>query len=266
MVVPATGRGPCSASRKVSAAIAALYGATHRCARDYGARRATCGGTDRGAGACSPPRAAADPRVRAAVRRPDAPVRAIRVVNQNLLHGTACPADSGRCDLPRRVTLFIRQLDARECPELVAIEEANRTDGLRTLREPSRTVRVPPRLRRRSRARPRSRAVDEQSAGKRTAAPRRTAAHRAVGASRERCRSGRPRRHAPREQQRRSAVRRIDLSAAVPTVRHAQRVPGPRGGRVPPGEARPAIPSRCSRATSTRSPTSRPSGRSPPPG
>ncbi|MEP6623500.1 MAG: hypothetical protein ABJC79_03595 [Acidimicrobiia bacterium] len=50
----------------------------------------------------------------------------IRVVNQNLLHGTACPADSNRCDLPHRVQLFMRQLAAAKCPELVAVEESNR--------------------------------------------------------------------------------------------------------------------------------------------
>jgi endonuclease/exonuclease/phosphatase family metal-dependent hydrolase len=50
----------------------------------------------------------------------------IRVVNQNLLHGTACPADSNRCDLPGRVALFLRQLSRAKCPEVVAIEEGNR--------------------------------------------------------------------------------------------------------------------------------------------
>src|SRR6478736_1450685 len=50
----------------------------------------------------------------------------IRVVNQNLLHGTACPADSHRCDLPGRVALFLRQLTRAKCPEIVAIEEGNR--------------------------------------------------------------------------------------------------------------------------------------------
>ena len=50
----------------------------------------------------------------------------IRIVNQNLLHGTACPADTNRCQLPERVALFSRQLVRGDCPELVAIEEANR--------------------------------------------------------------------------------------------------------------------------------------------
>lgn len=51
----------------------------------------------------------------------------IRIVNQNLLHGTACPADSDRCDLPGRAGLFVRQLERARCPEIVAIEEANTT-------------------------------------------------------------------------------------------------------------------------------------------
>ena len=51
----------------------------------------------------------------------------VRIVNQNLLHGNACTADSNRCDLPRRVALFARQLSRAKCPELVAIEEANQT-------------------------------------------------------------------------------------------------------------------------------------------
>ncbi len=51
----------------------------------------------------------------------------IRVVNQNLLHGTACAADSNRCDLPGRVALFLRQLAGAGCPEIVAVEEANET-------------------------------------------------------------------------------------------------------------------------------------------
>ncbi|MBK5289678.1 MAG: hypothetical protein JJE46_14545 [Acidimicrobiia bacterium] len=51
----------------------------------------------------------------------------IRVVNQNLLHGTACPAASDRCDLAGRAALFVRQLERAHCPEIVAIEEANST-------------------------------------------------------------------------------------------------------------------------------------------
>ena len=54
-----------------------------------------------------------------------AATHSIRVVNQNLLHGNACPAESDRCDLPDRVHLFIRQLERANCPEVVAIEEGN---------------------------------------------------------------------------------------------------------------------------------------------
>ena len=56
-----------------------------------------------------------------------APTQAtVHVVNQNLLHGTACPADSNRCDLPGRVALFLRQLTRARCPGIVAVEEGNR--------------------------------------------------------------------------------------------------------------------------------------------
>ncbi|MGZ6913012.1 MAG: hypothetical protein ACXVJS_15755 [Acidimicrobiia bacterium] len=51
--------------------------------------------------------------------------RAVTIVNQNLLHGTACAADSDRCDLPDRVHLFVNQLVVAHCPTIVAIEEAN---------------------------------------------------------------------------------------------------------------------------------------------
>src|SRR4051794_23698089 len=50
----------------------------------------------------------------------------IRVVNQNLLHGTACAPASNRCDLPGRAALFVRQLERAKCPTVVAIEEGNR--------------------------------------------------------------------------------------------------------------------------------------------
>lgn len=51
----------------------------------------------------------------------------VTVVQQNLLHGIACPTDSNRCDLPGRVRLFARQLAAARCPPVVAVQEANRT-------------------------------------------------------------------------------------------------------------------------------------------
>jgi endonuclease/exonuclease/phosphatase family metal-dependent hydrolase len=58
----------------------------------------------------------------------------VRVVTQNLLHGVVCPTDSNRCDLPDRVALFVQQLDAKGCPELVGIQEAN-ADTVRLLRD-----------------------------------------------------------------------------------------------------------------------------------
>jgi endonuclease/exonuclease/phosphatase family metal-dependent hydrolase len=49
----------------------------------------------------------------------------VRVLTQNLLHGTACAPDSDRCNLPGRVALFARQLDAAGCPDLVSLQETN---------------------------------------------------------------------------------------------------------------------------------------------
>jgi endonuclease/exonuclease/phosphatase family metal-dependent hydrolase len=49
----------------------------------------------------------------------------VTVVSQNLLHGTACPEDSDRCDLPTRVGLFVQQLSEAGCPQVVGIQEAN---------------------------------------------------------------------------------------------------------------------------------------------
>lgn len=49
----------------------------------------------------------------------------VNVVSQNLLHGTACAQDSDRCDLPARVELFVQQLAAGGCPQLVSVQEAN---------------------------------------------------------------------------------------------------------------------------------------------
>jgi endonuclease/exonuclease/phosphatase family metal-dependent hydrolase len=46
-------------------------------------------------------------------------------VSQNLLHGASCPAESDACDLPARVALFMDQLDAQGCPDLVSVQEAN---------------------------------------------------------------------------------------------------------------------------------------------
>jgi endonuclease/exonuclease/phosphatase family metal-dependent hydrolase len=49
----------------------------------------------------------------------------IRVVSQNILHGTACAPESDGCDLPARVELFTHQLDDAGCPDLVGLQEAN---------------------------------------------------------------------------------------------------------------------------------------------
>lgn len=58
----------------------------------------------------------------------------VQVVSQNLLHGTACAEDTNRCDLPARVQLFVDQLAAADCPNLVSLQEANQqtVEELRT--------------------------------------------------------------------------------------------------------------------------------------
>ncbi len=57
-------------------------------------------------------------------RSVDAPVR---VVSQNILHGLACPAGTERCHLEERLALLTRQLADGGCPELVTLQEADRT-------------------------------------------------------------------------------------------------------------------------------------------
>ena len=47
------------------------------------------------------------------------------VVAQNILHGIACPSDTDRCKLPKRVELFARQLREADCPQVVAVEEVD---------------------------------------------------------------------------------------------------------------------------------------------
>lgn len=49
----------------------------------------------------------------------------VTVVAQNLLHGIACPSETNRCKLPERVELFARQLVEDDCPQVVAVEEAD---------------------------------------------------------------------------------------------------------------------------------------------
>ena len=50
---------------------------------------------------------------------------AVRFVSQNILHGVGCAADSDSCAVTERVALFMNQLAAAGCPELVSIQEAN---------------------------------------------------------------------------------------------------------------------------------------------
>jgi endonuclease/exonuclease/phosphatase family metal-dependent hydrolase len=65
----------------------------------------------------------------------------VRVVSQNLLHGIDCPTAFDRCDLPDRVALFVRQLEAGGCPDVVGLQEVNertvtllKTDAARVCR------------------------------------------------------------------------------------------------------------------------------------
>lgn len=54
----------------------------------------------------------------------------LRVVNYNILHGIFCD-DGADCQAPDRVDLFLRQLEAADCPEVVGLQEVN--DNLRAL-------------------------------------------------------------------------------------------------------------------------------------
>ena len=54
----------------------------------------------------------------------------LRVVNYNILHGTFCD-DTTSCQAPDRVDLFLRQLEAAGCPEVVGLQEVS--DTLRAL-------------------------------------------------------------------------------------------------------------------------------------
>jgi endonuclease/exonuclease/phosphatase family metal-dependent hydrolase len=56
---------------------------------------------------------------------PASDAAAVRFVSQNILHGTACAPDSNRCSLPERIDLFVQQLAAADCPEMVGLQEAN---------------------------------------------------------------------------------------------------------------------------------------------
>ena len=48
----------------------------------------------------------------------------LRVVNYNILHGTFCDDGAG-CQAPDRVDLFLRQLEAADCPDVVGLQEVN---------------------------------------------------------------------------------------------------------------------------------------------
>lgn len=50
---------------------------------------------------------------------------AVRFVSQNILHGVGCALDSDSCAVTERVSLFMDQLAAAGCPELVSVQEAN---------------------------------------------------------------------------------------------------------------------------------------------
>ncbi|MFM8304821.1 MAG: endonuclease/exonuclease/phosphatase family protein [Actinomycetota bacterium] len=58
------------------------------------------------------------------------PAAALRVVNVNILHGIFCD-DGAACQASDRVDLFLGQLEAAGCPEVVGIQEVN--DTLRRL-------------------------------------------------------------------------------------------------------------------------------------
>jgi endonuclease/exonuclease/phosphatase family metal-dependent hydrolase len=58
--------------------------------------------------------------------RGSGPSEPLRVVTQNILHGNACQPQTDFCHIGGRVALFARQLQANGCPELVALQEANR--------------------------------------------------------------------------------------------------------------------------------------------
>ena len=49
----------------------------------------------------------------------------VRFVSQNILHGVGCSLESDSCAVTERVALFMKQLLAARCPELVSVQEAN---------------------------------------------------------------------------------------------------------------------------------------------
>ena len=51
--------------------------------------------------------------------------RDLTVVNYNILHGFFCPPETDGCRAPDRVALFLSQLEAAKCPQVVGLQEVN---------------------------------------------------------------------------------------------------------------------------------------------
>jgi len=51
--------------------------------------------------------------------------KSVRIINLNLLHGVFCPPETNGCRAPDRVDLFMQQLEAADCPEVVGLQEIN---------------------------------------------------------------------------------------------------------------------------------------------
>lgn len=49
----------------------------------------------------------------------------LTVVNFNILHGFFCPPETDGCRAPDRVALFLSQLEAAKCPQVVGLQEVN---------------------------------------------------------------------------------------------------------------------------------------------
>jgi endonuclease/exonuclease/phosphatase family metal-dependent hydrolase len=49
----------------------------------------------------------------------------LTVVNYNILHGIFCPPDTDACRAPDRVALFLSQLEAAKCPQVVGLQEVS---------------------------------------------------------------------------------------------------------------------------------------------
>jgi endonuclease/exonuclease/phosphatase family metal-dependent hydrolase len=49
----------------------------------------------------------------------------LTVVNYNILHGIFCPADTDACRASDRIALFLDQLEAAKCPQVVGLQEVS---------------------------------------------------------------------------------------------------------------------------------------------